>query len=68
LSSRFGLHLRETVHELKGVPLGLVIVSDEVLRAEDTLRWRRLCLLLLREPLPVDIVLEGRRPSSSLQG
>jgi hypothetical protein len=61
LSSRLGLHLRETMRELKGASLGLVIVGDEVLRAEDTLRQRRLHLLLLQETLPVDIILEGWR-------
>jgi hypothetical protein len=41
------------------VPLGLIVGGDEVLQAEDPMRWLPLRLrLCLREPLPVVTVLE----------
>jgi hypothetical protein len=50
------------------VPLGLVIVDDEVLQAEDPLRRRRFCLQLCLELLSVNVVLEGRQPSLPPRG
>jgi hypothetical protein len=54
------------VRELEGAPLGLVVDGDEVLWAKDPLC--RIRLLLLLPPLPVNIILEGRRSSSPLRG
>jgi hypothetical protein len=58
-----GLHLREMPRELKGASLGLVVVGDEVLRANDPLCHLRTFLHLLHL-LPLVVLLKGGRLSS----
>jgi hypothetical protein len=50
LPSRLSLQLRETARELKGTPLGLIVLGDAVLRAKDPLRRIRLPTMETHQP------------------